>query len=476
MAPPLQVSCGSDDINALKFPDACNNTIPDFSRVGYREGHVRIPMVPVKEVLHPSSSDLCLDPDHDRKRIQEAIDRVAALPLQPMGNDGASVRGAVLLKAGNYYVKGALIINASGVVLRGEGQDENGTVITATGDISHDFVLVNGMLASDLGKWENQRTKARTKEMMPTNGYKGARKPDTYTRPGVCIPCGSTEIPVLDTKGYSVGERIVIERPGCDEWLRDIGMDDLPPRPDSGVPSTPWTPQLYTFRFERRIIAIDRESSTFTIDIPMVMSLDPKYPPARIFGLVHKFNMISDVGVENLRLVSGVNPCHPTTDEKHGWYAIVLDNTVHGWVADVTTVKFVSGIFASRWSRYITIQDCLVDDPVSKETDGGRRYMFNLSGQMGLVKRCHTNSARHDFITLGRVCGPNVFVDSTGFHANNDSGPHERFAMGILYDNITCRQLNVRQRLWMGSGQGWAGKCALDGSYLVHVLSVLFTI
>lgn len=210
MAPPLQVSCDSDDINALKFPDACNNTIPDFSRVGYREGHVRIPMVPVKEVLHPSSSDLCLEPDHDRKRIQDAIDRVAALPLQPIGKDGASVRGAVLLKAGNYYIKGALIINASGVVLRGEGQDENGTVITATGDISHDFVLVNGMLASDLGTWENQRTKAKTKEMMPTNGYKGCKKPDTYTRPGVCIPCGSTEIPVLDTKGYSVGDRIVV--------------------------------------------------------------------------------------------------------------------------------------------------------------------------------------------------------------------------------------------------------------------------
>jgi len=73
------------------------------------------------------------------------------------------------------------------------------------------------------------------------------------------------------------------------------------------------------------------------------------------------------------------------------------------------------------------------------------------------------------------ILGPNVFVDSTGFLANNDSGPHERFAMGILYDNIACRTINVRQRLWMGSGQGWAGKCALNESHLVHVLSLLFT-
>lgn len=54
--------------------------------------------------------------------------------------------------------------------------------------------------------------------------------------------------------------------------------------------------------------------------------------------------------------------------------------------------------------------------------------------------------------------GPNVFVDSTGEDGNNDTGPHERWAMGILYDNITCNTINVRQRSWMGSGQGWAGK------------------
>lgn len=136
----------------------------------------------------------------------------------------------------------------------------------------------------------------------------------------------------------------------------------------------------------------------------MVMCLDPKYPPARVYELIHKFNTISDVGVENLCLISETDRSNPE-DESHGWYGVVVDNTVHGWVADVTTKHFVSGIFASAWSRYITIQDCSVVYPVSKPTEGGRRYQFNLSGQKGLVKRCFTNNARHDFITLGRVCG-----------------------------------------------------------------------
>ncbi|KAF8928157.1 hypothetical protein EDD21DRAFT_389745 [Dissophora ornata] len=439
------------DLSALRLPDSFGNTVPNFSRVGYREGVARIPMVPVQMVVEPS-----LDPfDDDTVRIQSAIDFVASLPLEPMGEDGARIRGAVLLKAGTYRVAGALIINASGVVLRGEGQDENGTIIVATGKIQRDFILVNGMLASQMGCEEMQRSKAKTREMMPTNGYKGSKKPDTHTQSGVYVPCGATHIPVLDTKGYSVGDRIVIERPGCDQWINDIGMDKLPPRPNN-QPSTQWTAKSFTFRFERKIVAIDQATKTFIIDVPMVMCLDPKYPPARIYDLIHKFPIISDVGVENMRLISETDHSNPE-DENHGWYAVVMDNTLHGWVADVTTMSFASGIFASVWSRYVTIQDCSVLYPVSKPAEGGRRYMFNLSGQMGLVKRCFTNHARHDFITLGRVCGPNVFVDSTGVDANNDTGPHERFAMGILYDNITCNTLNVRQRSWMGSGQGWAG-------------------
>ncbi|KAG0277439.1 hypothetical protein BGZ95_005953 [Linnemannia exigua] len=444
-------SANIGDLEALKLPDNLGNIIPDFSRVGYREGHVRIPMVPVQMVVEPS-----LDPySDDTARIQAAIDEVGLLPLECVGHDGARIRGAVLLKAGTYRVAGALIINASGVVLRGEGQDSNGTTIVATGNIQRDFILVNGMLQSEMGSVDMQRAKARTREMMPTNGYKGSRKPDTYTQSGVFVAAGSNQIPVLDTKGYNVGDKIVIERPGSDQWISDIGMDKLPPRPNN-APSTQWTAKSFTFRFERKIVAINQATRTFTIDIPMVMSLDPKYPPARIYDLIHKFPTISDVGVENMSLVSETNPCNPE-DESHGWYGIVVDNTINGWVADVTTRHFVSGIFASVWSRYITIQDCSVLDPVSKPTEGGRRYQFNLSGQMGLVKRCFTNKARHDFITLGRVCGPNVFVDSTGVDGNNDTGPHERWAMGVLYDNITCNTINVRQRSWMGSGQGWAG-------------------
>ncbi|KAF9287385.1 hypothetical protein BGZ68_001887 [Mortierella alpina] len=410
----------STNVQEWEKRDSHNNIIPDFSRVGYREGHVEIPMVPANVTLKPSGlSD-------DTARIQEAIDRVGNLPLKPFGRDGIMVRGAVLLKKGTYKVAGALIINKSGVVLRGEGKTSDGTTIIATGNIQRDFILVNSMLSSSMGSQAEQRKKVRTRDMMPRNGYKTSEKPETRSRKGVYIPVGTRTIPVDDIAGYNVNDKIV------------------------------WTPKSFTFRFERTIVAIDRAKRTFTIDIPLVMNFDPKYPPARIYHLIHKTPLISDVGVENLRLVSEYDSKNPE-DEQHGWYGVVVDNAIHGWVAEVTTERFVSGIFASLWSRFITIQDCTVLNPISKPSAGGRRYQFNLSGQMGLVKRCRTNHGRHDFVSHGRVCGPNVFVDSKGESANNDSGPHERWAMGVLYDNISSHLINIRNRSWFGSGQGWAG-------------------
>jgi hypothetical protein len=116
----------------------------------------------------------------------------------------------VLLKAGVYRVAGALIIHTSGVVLRGEGQNEAGTIIVATGTIQRDFILVSGMLTSDMGTMEKQQELAKTKGMMPTNGYKSSKLPTTTTMAGVYVPVGETHIPVESTKGFNVGERIVV--------------------------------------------------------------------------------------------------------------------------------------------------------------------------------------------------------------------------------------------------------------------------
>lgn len=111
------------------------NTIPDFSYAGYKRGGVALPNMPVVETVNPISGDA-------RAIIQAAIDRVSArVP------DANGFRGAILLKSGRYEVNGSLVIAASGVVLRGEGQstpDRGGTEVVATSPTQHDFIQLKG--------------------------------------------------------------------------------------------------------------------------------------------------------------------------------------------------------------------------------------------------------------------------------------------------------------------------------------------
>ena len=101
--------------------DAAGNRVPDFSHAGYGGGGVAPPDVPARVFVAPADGD-------DGARIQAAIDQVGRL-----APDAAGLRGAVLLATGRYEIAGQLKITAAGVVLRGSGAGEDGTVLVATG-------------------------------------------------------------------------------------------------------------------------------------------------------------------------------------------------------------------------------------------------------------------------------------------------------------------------------------------------------
>src|SRR6187431_1934583 len=97
--------------------DSLGNKIPDFSNAGYKGGGVAIPVVPVKATVWPVVGD-------NSANIQAAIDLVSAMPLDAYG-----FRGTVLVKMGVYPLDKPLYIKASGVVLRGEGMGDTGTIL-----------------------------------------------------------------------------------------------------------------------------------------------------------------------------------------------------------------------------------------------------------------------------------------------------------------------------------------------------------
>src|SRR5690606_28652249 len=107
--------------NITVLPDALGNVIPDFSYAGYKGGDSEIPFIAAKVSVSHIKEDAT-------NLIQYAIDYVSKLPKDTNG-----FRGAIQLSKGTYNVSGTLKLHTSGVVLRGAGLQDDGTVILGTG-------------------------------------------------------------------------------------------------------------------------------------------------------------------------------------------------------------------------------------------------------------------------------------------------------------------------------------------------------
>lgn len=406
------VQLGADGKLVYKA-DSRGDRIPDFSYAGYQGGGVEIPKVPVVRTLSASSGD-------NRKKLQDAIDEVAALPR--------AKRGAILLKKGTYRLSGPIYVKASGIVLRGEGEGANGTVLLSTLKSKREEALV--------------QLAGKAPERVGT-----ARKvADEY------VPVGARKLRLESTSGLAVGDMVLVDRPSTKAWIHELGMDQIPPRKD-GKPIKQWEPEERHLSFDRRITAID--GKVITLDAPITNSLDPKYGG----GKVQKYegHTIAEVGVENLR---GDTVFDGSTDEDHIWDFVSFTNVRNGWAQHVTGVHFahrVVGVLDG--SRQITVRKSTSLSPVSK-VEGGRRYAFHIDGgQLVLVHDCSSEKGRHDYVTGSRVAGPNVFLESVAKSPGAEVGPHERWAVGTLYDNIVVQggDLSAYDRGNMGSGHGWAG-------------------
>ncbi len=380
------------------------NTLPDWSRCGYLGGGVAIPDVPTAITIGPVAGD-------NTSNIQVAIDTVAQLPP-----DANGFRGAVLLERGVYSVEGTLRITASGIVLRGEGQSPDGTVIIDTGQTQDTLIEVEG----------------------------GARTEFTNTRMRIAdsfVPVGASSFRVTSGRGFDVGDRVIVHRQTNDKWIDDLDMRQYG-----------WTASYYEDKWERVIIA--REGDEITLDAPIVQAIDGQYGG----GAVYKYaatNRISNVGIEDLWLESEYTFA---TDENHGWSAIALRNVEDAWVRRVTSRHFgYSCVSALSGAKNVTVEDCACLDPKSQIT-GGRRYSFYLDDCcFVLVQRCFAREGRHDFVTGSRVPGPNAFVDCLAIDCHADSGNHHRYAEGTLFDNVRADRLAVENREDSGSGHGWSG-------------------
>ncbi|MDB6109420.1 MAG: hypothetical protein JWR69_1170 [Pedosphaera sp.] len=406
--------------------DAKGNTILDFSNCGYQGGGVKLPTVKAKITVTPEPGD-----GDATARIQKAIDELSRMPLDKEG-----FRGAVMLKRGTYRIEKNLTIAASGVVLRGEGQGEDGTVLVGTGKAERVLVQVKGAQ----GVVESPGTQQAIIDKH--------------------VPVGARQVTVTSAAGFKVGDTVLVRRVGNRAWIHYIKMDQIALRPSDPTSTKQWSP--FDLDFDRVITGI--EGNQIALDAPIPCAIEQDWGGGRIMKYKDG-GRIEQVGVENLRGESEFDKSITAkqgnktyySDEKHALGLLSFANVKNAWARDLTAVHFYHGVVhAGSGAKWVTVQDSSALDPVSVIT-GGRRYpYYNTGAQLVLMQRCYAKGERHAFAFGSHVCGPNVFLACRSEEDYATSEPHHRWSVGGLYDTVQA-QMAFQDRQFMGTGHGWAG-------------------
>jgi len=156
------------------------------------------------------------------------------------------------------------------------------------------------------------------------------------------------------------------------------------------------------------------------------------------------------------------------SDENHHSTLVDFRNIQNGWVRNITALHFANSVInANAGTKWITVQDCESREPVSQRW-GGRRFTFQMNGQLLLVQRCLAQKGRHSFVLQGSQASGNVFLECVAIKPYSSSEPHNRWANGVLYDNVKAP---LTARFW-DYIIGWAGANIVfwncEGDYLIQ--------
>ena len=383
------------DGKLVYVPDEQGNVMLDASHAGYGGGGVAIPNVPVRETIWPVAGD-------NTENIQAAIDKLSSRKPDTNG-----FRGAVLLRAGYYRMATPVRIQASGVVLRGEGMGDTGTILIGTGT---GRTGGGGAAGARGGAGPGTLVVVAGASGMTTKDETRQRVSDDY------VPVGARTFRVASAQGFRPGDTVIVRRIGNQEWIDAVGMSG----PEA---ASRWRP----FNVEWDRLVLDVQGNTITIDAPITCAIDKRWGGGEVIKYEEP-GRIEHVGIENLRGMSEFDPAIRSTeygnmdrpnytaeeyyaDENHYRNFITFDNMKNGWVRNATALHFVNSMVGTQGaSKWITVQDCVSREPVSRRM-GARRFTFALRGQLGLVQRCHSDKGRHSFMTGQPTGSGNVFLD-----------------------------------------------------------------
>ncbi len=389
--------------------------IVDFSHAGYGGGGVKLPVVPARREVAPSGGD-------DSAAIQAALDAVAALPL----TDG--FRGTVLLRPGTFHCARPLTLSQDGVVLRGSGAGQGGTVIEMTGE-PHVCVVIAG-------------ERLRFPKETPASCFPIT---DAY------VPSGVLSFSVQGARGLTAGDAILIRRLATEQWIHVMGMDALV---RNGKPQT-WMKTDAPITCERTLRSV--QGNRLTLDVPLTDALDARLlaPGCAMVLKTTLPKRLVQCGLESLRITS---PPPKGTLTARNNDAAVLDHCEDCWIRDVAMHDTLGNVKVEAGARRITLEDIHAVHAASVEKGAGYPADFLLVGSQVLINRCTSTGDGSFYVaTLNSSAKLNVALHCK-FQGKGGIQPHMRWSTALLIDScqLPDGRIEFINRRTSGSGHGWA--------------------
>ncbi|SMF34276.1 Endopolygalacturonase [Paenibacillus barengoltzii] len=384
----------------------------DFSYAGYRRGEMPIPSVNKHRGINVTKSPYRADPTgrtDSTRAIQQAIDDAA--------ERGG---GVVYLPKGTYRVTPqegkdyALNIHSSGVVLKGDGQQQTHIYNT------QEFMKQKDIIRVGNGDWKRTSTVTKLRK--------------TVSEPTVLLPVESTD-------GFQVDDFVVITFETTEGFLKEHGMQNK------------WASRLGKVEpiFYRQIVAVDPKARTLTLDIPT------RYPlKLRDDITITKTEApITEVGLEDFSIANVENskPGLGEDDfkvegtagyESDNAKAINMIAVANSWIRNVSTYKppgnatyhiLSKGIILDR-TKNITVDNVTMQYPQYRGANGNG-YLYQFIGNDNLIKNSRAVGARHSFTYANFSANGNVLLDSYSENSFYLTDFHMYLSMANLIDNFT---------------------------------------
>jgi hypothetical protein len=346
------------------FATGDGKRVQDYSFAGYHRGEKPIGTAPVETLFDVTAQGA--DPtgaSDATAAIQAAIDAAKS-------NGG----GVVFFPKGNFRLDGTLMVNASSVVLRGEGPDKSRLAFTKTAGMSFLSHLT----------------------------FAGSVKDSNETLLVTDAKTFDVKVAVADASAFAPGDDVVLGFTITNEFIAEHQMTGT------------WDHASNAFRgkwqpfFRRQVVGVDTASTpnTVTLDVPL------RYAAKLRDGasLRKQTGYLAEVGVEGLGLANAV-----------GWDAAWSEKQVHvlelrgvkdAWVRNVasfsppsapTTGNGVGAHLASGGLLLLDAKRVTVADSVMQKAEhrgsGGNGYLFEVRQSNEILFRdLVALEGRHNFI------------------------------------------------------------------------------